>query len=208
VIATRRRFACELQRKIDLGVEQERSGKHRAQREVIAEKRRRIGHAQLRPQSLTRHSVDRLDLARSDALEATRRRACPAERLEVRTHRFRRVELLHREHRSDAILELQDPGTRDARGAAIGHCLLVAALDAHLEIEGLPGRDVREEQRFARQPGDRAAPELQLRHRGPRCELTHGFGHERRRKMRDGGRNRVAAGPPDARLELGDPVDE
>ena len=135
---------------------------------------------------------------RRSARESRGPRAGTAEHLEIVAHGFRRVELLHRQHRPDAIPELEHRAAADARKAAVGDRVLVTGLEIDCKVDDLSRRRARQEQRFAGKAGNRAAAKTVMLHRDPGCELADRFGDEARRE-----RAEVARGLRSVRQRVG-----
>ena len=112
------------------------------------------------------------DARRLDAAETARRRAGAADELEARRELGGRIELLDRQHRTEAVDELDHVRTVDAGAPGIGDRVLVAALDVDGEIERAAGRDRRSEARLVGERRDGPAAKADVRHRDPRRELS------------------------------------
>ena len=112
-------------------------------------------------QSLAGAVLGGLELRRVDAGEATARRAGADQGLEVGAHRLRRVELLHRQHRPDAVDELEHAAPVDRRRAAVGDGFVVAAFDVSRQMQRLPGNGRAVIARLAGQARDRPVRESQ-----------------------------------------------
>ena len=118
------------------------------------------------------------------AAEAARRGARRAQRVEVGAHRLGGIEVLHRQHRADAVDQFQRQSTVDAGASAVGHGLGIAARDVGLETQRLARRDDLVVARLAGQAGHGPPGEVELGHRRPGGQLAHGFGHQRGREAR------------------------
>src|SRR5262245_48515396 len=104
--------------------------------------------------------------------------------------------------------DLQNFHGVDTRATAIGDSLVIAAFDLHFQIESLSRLHRAEKSGLSRQPGDREAAELDVRHGSPRRKLAHGFRDETRREIGEGRRDGEPPGRSPPGFELRDSVDE
>jgi hypothetical protein len=192
----------------DLTVEQQGRGKDRPAWKVIGEKRRRHGNIERGATDETGLSFQHRQGGRRHAAESPRRRAFGAKQAEARAQHLRRVEIDHRQHRSEAIAKLDHRRTVDGGSSAVGDRFVVAAFDFDREVEHGAGRDIAVKDRFGSERRDGSTAKIDLVHRRPRRELSHRFGDETGRKRGQVAGHGEAPASASACLERRDAIDE
>ena len=192
----------------DLRIEEQRRRKNRTAREMIAEEGRGCGHVQRRLRRHAAHAVPADDVRCGNAVKPAGRRAVAPDEREPRRHGVGSIELLDRQHGTEAIDELDDRRLADPCLSGVGDRVLVAAFDVDGEVERAAGRDVGMEPRFVGERRHRPPAKSDVRHRDPGGELADRLGDEAGRKRGDVRRHGVAAARAPSGLVLGDAVDE
>jgi len=136
-------------------------------------------------------------------------RSGAAEHVEAFAQHDRRIEFVERQHRPQAIDELERARAVDVRPAAIGDGLVVAALELDAELERLARPHIAQESRLEGKRRHRPSAKIDVVHRDPRGKLAHGLGNEARRKSVEsfGDREKPARVGTPSRV-FANPVDE
>ncbi len=201
--------AARLQRHWICASSSMRSGKHRTAREVIGEERRLLRHAQQRA-----HALAATSSTMSRSCSGTPVNCPPGAPGPHSSSKRSRIasglsKLFHRQHRPDAVLELDDRYAIDVRPRAVVDGFLVVVVDLG-RADPASGRGAPPVRTAGPQPPRPPGAERKssAAMRDPGRELTGGFDREAGRKARTRGQEPEAALPALSGLQAGDAIDE
>ena len=138
----------EVHREADLAVEKQRCRKNRSPWKVVGKEWCRERNLKQRARRFVRAALEFDELGRGDAMETTGGRARRAQQAEALAQRLGRIEFRYRQHRSEAVSELDGLRAVDARRASIRDGVIVESFDLHAKLELRTGRDVAVEDRL------------------------------------------------------------